>query len=1103
MELISKTKTEVTLPTLLVSPKESIVLERSPVHELAAVLATAKNSYQIAHAKNNSLPYSSLYNDSSVFQFGSPISEFSIAHVRRDTNDMASFFDSRLMTNLTSSLSPTRVDDSIESIPRKPTDSEKKLTSKISPRAKIQKLSQIINTRTSIEKVYKKTRVSSSITEPDSITNYRQSSSVDKNIEKSETQKTLGGFPKHYYKHSFEMIYKKSDEKKEIVKSETKKGMKKTLKVQKQLSQTLNTRLGEEPSPTLKDQINKSNKDPLSTQRKEENTKIMVSAASRSDLGDSATTPLKKISIDKKKFLSTSSHTKSEEIETSTIRTSLNRDFSRQSTNDMTNSKHPHIGSLNSQGSQNFSNYLTNRDLSQSLPLSTPFERKDTFTEEKGLTTLKMSSGDNPTSPPKANPILISKDQHIDKDDDEIAKETESKKEIEEPKEVQNEENKVGKEVRIPLSEGNEHESPQTKHSSPDGRSSTILSEKLPQQDQGTPSRKGSKELSKFAASNRSSLTSLSEHSAEKPLPNIEDNRKNIKLLKSIMLNDAKNALSPGMAQQKRRSSFTLGRIRAQANIGSPMNSERRDSIFKTESFSTLGHVPTLNDDSIDIEYNTPPKHQRGNSKSGFNRYKRQNSGGNQSFDFKDTQNQKEEENPEVKRIKAKINFKQKKRLKHNKDNFMRTFTIMKNEESCKNFLDKIEHVRERYLSERNPPALYHTKSEEPQDLENKNVDFSTLLKNDDETPHSIGSKGTFSRAISTKFETPYAEKITVNIIPPIIEESSVADLDTPRIKDTNSIENPTKYEFRLDRFEIKENEVNEVDFAPFANHDEMEEKDYDKEVFLGTFDQINVRFPWGRRDIYFSSDSMLSDFLNYYDNLIRRKHPFTIKNQEDQLQKSEKLICSEPKGEKENSKMFSYDQSPVWIDSPSSIIYEDPEDEQALKEFVHSISRQRIIRSKQEELEFQNQKFIHDELKYESDPSFIANNTYYDGATPQSIKTNFIFQKKGKTILSILEEKVQAAIFQENSHTIWDYLALNQLNLQKIKEDDNITQIAKIMKQTTDHNLEFCRKLLFRWKEKLLTGNYEGQIVLKKAEGNIVVSVSTSVKLLFRAILT
>lgn len=387
-------------------------------------------------------------------------------------------------------------------------------------------------------------------------------------------------------------------------------------------------------------------------------------------------------------------------------------------------------------------------------------------------------------------------------------------------------------------------------------------------------------------------------------------------------------------------------------------------------------------------------------------------------------------------------------------------------------------------------------------------MDFSSLLTRYDETSPvasaHILKKESSSRRL-TKSNTPVKRetRFTINIVPPstIPEEPSELPSEQTKMENTTtptnnqqedsppaSPEKKTHYEYVLQRDSRRLVDY-EADFSPFENLEDFGWKDFNIEIYLGDVAESNPSLLWNFNS-YFSSDKVLLNFLKYFEQLFLKKHPFLISLYDDKLKRNEAEILANPTTP---ASMLVARDDPVLVPEKFEPNMTGRQDFGEHERIFHEALNHYFANLSSQAIQFERQgsatsNYVDDSENY-GDCNLVNVNLALLPRQPQSLNGG-----KGRTflkqaIINIFSQEVFDTVFRQNYMTFEDYLAFDGMHGQVDNLRNSAYIMTKILNNTSQANLDFTSKILFKIYGQVLRGNFEHNYFILELGRNTIAS--------------
>ena len=362
-----------------------------------------------------------------------------------------------------------------------------------------------------------------------------------------------------------------------------------------------------------------------------------------------------------------------------------------------------------------------------------------------------------------------------------------------------------------------------------------------------------------------------------------------------------------------------------------------------------------------------------------------------------------------------------------------------------------------------------------------KTFDFSTLLQNDDDdSSRGFGfnmSKAGSVRSDVSKMMAKEREKenkknkLIIKVFPPESEEKRVEREHKEGAEPQEDQEGVVKYEFSM-KGKSKGSMENDLEFSRFENFDDLYENDFNGEVYLGTLDKISSQYDWDKHVEYFSHKRQKTRFLKYYDAVTSNHQTFLMKYHEDKIQRYEHMITADevkPNFALAFQKIMK--KTSIIIKSQAEDVIEDSDNEEKLINFKEKTTGSISVEDDYED-------------DIESNKELLELNGIRGGLNYPA----FSFEvrrklKRGAHIISQIDDRIQAKIFEHNGHTVEDYIMLNGLNIKEISRMNVHHKIAEMMTYSADKNFAYIAKLEGIEYKDLLSGHPQCNFLLKVLE--------------------
>ena len=318
--------------------------------------------------------------------------------------------------------------------------------------------------------------------------------------------------------------------------------------------------------------------------------------------------------------------------------------------------------------------------------------------------------------------------------------------------------------------------------------------------------------------------------------------------------------------------------------------------------------------------------------------------------------------------------------------------------------------------------------------------------------------------------------KIVINISPPASENQTTEERPNTSSKN-NQNEEQKRFEYIIRPSKYKKSLDHDFLFPQVENLEDLCIGNIDMETYIGNFDKITNNFNWEEQTTYFSPKDEHMNFLRFFEMIAGQKEPFLAYFYENKIQAyGRSLVIEElrPKRSRILQKIINKQSAApalTWKEYVEDQIYEDK-----IIVFKNDLKNASPTKKNDSALNASN-SFNDDLLDY----GILSLQSLNKGleCPPQSIKLRKPL-KGHQHIISQLDDRAQAKIFESTGHTVEEYMMLNGLNMQKIAQQHPYEKIAEILSKTSLKNLSWNSKLLSRAYSWLLVGSPEFSYYIK-----------------------
>jgi len=361
-----------------------------------------------------------------------------------------------------------------------------------------------------------------------------------------------------------------------------------------------------------------------------------------------------------------------------------------------------------------------------------------------------------------------------------------------------------------------------------------------------------------------------------------------------------------------------------------------------------------------------------------------------------------------------------------------------------------------------------------------KTLDFSALL----EEASRVYPPSGFSRTGSMKSDVHillgqstrervenHSLKLVIKILPP--EENSLVERRLSGTSKNNQADGSKKFEYNLRRLKHKKSfDHHDLLFPNVDNFDDFETGNIDMEMCLGNTEKISKNFNWQEQAAYFSQKDEYVNFLRHFEMITSQNQPLLANVYENKIQTYGQSVVSDdfkPNKSRLLKRIISNQTAAPKLNFGEFFLKQNNEDK--INAFKDNLKNNSQIAEIKVDLQNRSNPFIEDVPSYDVlSTQRLKMGLEYSAQSIKLLKP----LKNHQHIISQIDDRVQAKIFESTGHTVEEYMMLNGLNMQQLSQHCPFSKISEILAKTSIQNLKFTSKLLSKAYSWLLLGTPE-----------------------------